>query len=134
MDAKVLLKSQLELRVPVEHNHWVPSLNYCVHLYEENADIDHIDVDNLENIKKYDEKKVILTIFKNQNYQMMGLCFRCVWPSQSWTLRKTSFYKINNVWFYDVEQKEEIILTRILNLTYGKLIEERNMEWDVYKT
>ena len=39
MDAKVLLKSQLELRVPVEHDHWVPSLNYRVHLEEENSHI-----------------------------------------------------------------------------------------------
>ena len=62
MDAKVLLKSQLELRVPVEHDHWVPSLNYRVHLDDENADSDQNQFDNLENINiiiSEEEKRII---------------------------------------------------------------------------
>ena len=62
MDAKVLLKSQLELRVPVEHDHWVPSLNYRVHLDKENADSDQNQFDNLENINiiiSEEEKRII---------------------------------------------------------------------------
>ena len=60
MDAKVLLKSQLELRVPVEHDHWVPSLNYRVHLDEENADVaTKFKLSNLENIniRIFEEEK-----------------------------------------------------------------------------
>ena len=62
MDAKVLLKSKLELRVPVEHDHWVPSLNYRVHLDDENADSDQNQFDNLENINiiiSEEEKRII---------------------------------------------------------------------------
>ena len=39
------------------------------------------------------------------------------------------------VGFYDVEQKGQLmVLTRILNVTYGKMTDQRNMEWDMYKT
>ena len=37
MDAKVLLKSQLKLGIPVEDDHWMSRLNYRVHLDEENG-------------------------------------------------------------------------------------------------
>lgn len=60
MDAKVLLKSQLELRVPVEDDHWVPSLNYRVHLDEEKADVaTKFKLSNLENIniRIFEEEK-----------------------------------------------------------------------------
>ena len=36
VDAEVLLKSQLKLRVPIEHYHWVAALNYCIHLQHRN--------------------------------------------------------------------------------------------------
>ena len=36
VDAKVLLKSQLKFRVPIEDYHWVAALNYCIHLQHRN--------------------------------------------------------------------------------------------------
>ena len=36
MDAEVLLKSQLKLRITIEHYHWVAALNYCIHLQYRN--------------------------------------------------------------------------------------------------
>ena len=67
MDAKVLLKSQLELRVPVEHDHWVPSLNYRVHLDKENADVatkfklTNLEISILDYLRR---KRRILTKFR----------------------------------------------------------------------
>ena len=40
MDTKILLKSQLKLGFPVEHYHWMPILNYGVHLEKDNGDTD----------------------------------------------------------------------------------------------
>ena len=37
VDAKVLLKSQLKFRIPIEHYHWVAALNYCIHLQQRNV-------------------------------------------------------------------------------------------------
>ena len=56
MYAKVLLKSQLKLRVSVEYDHWVARLNYRVHLDQQNVEnIDDVEkvenVENVENVK-----------------------------------------------------------------------------------
>ena len=63
MDAKVLLKSQLKFRVPIEHYHWVAALNYCIHLQHRNIET-NLGLSTLQNFLSPNNRKLQYRVIK----------------------------------------------------------------------